>query len=179
MKSLIATETHAMRCVFQYWFGARMSFYIGNCTCFHGNIPVPCTVTLGEACQMFISTSLGCYEEKLTVFTVWEPKEKILSHCELGAASFTQGNCGVCHYSVIWGNIGAEEMQFDSNQPPDLLSYKKPQDRQVWVKQHRADGTSKTQIGWMTLFLNKVQGKNKKKGERFRETKAALPVAML
>lgn len=101
-------------------------------------------MTLGEACQMFISTSLGSDEENLTVCTVWEPKERMLSPCGLGAASFTQGNCGFCHYSVIWGNIGAEEMQFDSNQPPDLLIYKKPQDRQAQVKQHSADGTSKT-----------------------------------
>lgn len=62
-------------------------------------------------------------------------------------------------------------MQLDSNQPPDLLIYKKPQDRQARVKQHRADGTSKAQTGRTTLFLNKVQGKNKKKGERFKRLK--------
>lgn len=50
-------------------------------------------------------------------------------------------------------------MQSDSNQPPDLLMYKKPQDREDQVKQRSADASSKIQKGQTTHFLNKVQAK--------------------
>ena len=61
IKSFIATKDSCMALwVFECWYRARNSFHIGNCTCFHGNVQVPCTITLGAACQMFISASLGC-----------------------------------------------------------------------------------------------------------------------
>lgn len=50
-------------------------------------------------------------------------------------------------------------MQCDSNQPPDLLMYKKPQDREDRVKQRSADAIGKIQKGRTTHFLNKVQAK--------------------
>lgn len=50
MKSFIDTKDSGMALwVFEGWCRARNGFHIGNCTCFHGNVQVPCTITLAAS----------------------------------------------------------------------------------------------------------------------------------